>query len=65
MGANGQRMKFGKTLSDANVAELSAVSGFTPDQVRDWHTGFLVSILYMLLIYTFHIQYSSRLFDDK
>jgi hypothetical protein len=25
----------------------------------------LVSILYMLLIYTFHIQYSSRLFDDK
>ncbi len=57
MGANGQRMKFGKTLSDANVAELSAVSGFTPDQVRDWHTGFLVSILYMVFIYNIRPDY--------
>jgi hypothetical protein len=37
------RMKIGKTLTNENVAELSALSGFTPDQVREWHTGFLVS----------------------
>ena len=41
--SNGQRIKIGKTLSEENVAELSALSGFTHDQVRDWHTGFLVS----------------------
>ena len=39
----GPRMKIGKTLTDANIAELSALSGFTPDQVREWHAGFLVS----------------------
>ena len=45
MGNNqgGPRTKIGKTLTDANVIELAALSGFTPDQVRDWHTGFLVS----------------------
>lgn len=37
------RMKIGKTLTPENVTELSNLSGFTPDQVRDWHTGFLVS----------------------
>lgn len=45
MGNNpgGQRMKIGKSLTEANIAELSTLSGFTPQQVRDWHTGFLVS----------------------
>ena len=44
MGNNvGPRMKIGKTLTDENVAELATLSGFTPDQVREWHTGFLVS----------------------
>ena len=43
MGNGGQRMKYGKTLTDANIAELSGLSGFTPDQVREWHSGFLVS----------------------
>ncbi|CAF0782730.1 unnamed protein product [Adineta ricciae] len=41
MGNSGQRMKYGKTLTEANVAELSGLSGFTPDQVREWHSGFL------------------------
>lgn len=40
--ASGQRIKVGKTLSEENIAELSALSGFTHDQVREWHTGFLV-----------------------
>jgi len=41
--ANGQRVKIGKTLTEQNVAELSSLSGFTPAQVREWHSGFLVS----------------------
>ena len=35
--------KFRKKLTEANITELSSVSGFTPEQVREWHTGFLVS----------------------
>ncbi|CAF1678969.1 unnamed protein product, partial [Didymodactylos carnosus] len=31
----------GKTLSDSNLEELSRLSGFTQDQVREWHSGFL------------------------
>ena len=46
---NGQRVKVGKTLTDENVAELAALSSFAPEQVREWHTGFLVSRLYMRL----------------
>lgn len=42
---NGQITKIGKTLTDENVVELSKLSGFTSEQVRDWHTGFLVSHL--------------------
>jgi len=38
---NAPRVKLGKTLTTENVAELSALSGFTPDQVREWHAGFL------------------------
>lgn len=38
------RSKIGKTLTDENIAELSALSGFTPEQVRQWHAGFLVSV---------------------
>jgi len=30
-----------RTLSDADVNELSSLSGFTPQQVREWHSGFL------------------------
>ena len=41
--ADGPRLKIGKTLTDANIAELSGLTGFTPDQVREWHSGFLVS----------------------
>jgi len=29
-----------RTLSDADVNELSSLSGFTPQQVREWHSGF-------------------------
>jgi hypothetical protein len=43
MGNNETRVKRGKTLSDADVTELSNLSGFTPQQVREWHAGFLVS----------------------
>ena len=43
MGNNETRSKRGKTLSDTDVTELSNVSGFTPQQVREWHSGFLVS----------------------
>ncbi len=42
--AGAPRMKIGKTLTDENVAELSTLSGFTPEQVREWHRGFLVSL---------------------
>jgi hypothetical protein len=38
------KTKIGKVLTEENVAELSALSGFTPEQVREWHAGFLVSI---------------------
>lgn len=41
--ANGQTIKIGKNLTDENIAELSALSGFTAEQVQNWHTGFLVS----------------------
>ena len=43
MGNSEARVKRGKTLSDADVSELSTLSGFTPQQVREWHAGFLVS----------------------
>jgi hypothetical protein len=43
MGNSETRVKRGKTLSDADVTELSNLSGFTPQQVREWHAGFLVS----------------------
>ena len=45
MGNNETRAKRGKTLSDGDVTELSNLSGFTPLQVREWHSGFLVSTL--------------------
>ncbi len=43
MGSNESRVKRGKTISEADVSELSNLSGFTPQQVREWHSGFLVS----------------------
>ncbi len=46
MGSNESRVKRGKTLSDADVTELSNLSGFTPQQVREWHSGFLVSKIF-------------------
>jgi hypothetical protein len=46
MGGNESRVKRGKTLSDADVTELSNLSGFTPQQVREWHSGFLVSKIF-------------------
>ena len=52
MGNNEARVKRGKTLSDADVAELSTLSGFTPQQVRDWHIGFLVR-KFLLLLFLF------------
>jgi hypothetical protein len=42
--AAGPRLKIGKTLTAENISELSALTGYTPDQVREWHAGFLVSI---------------------
>ena len=44
MGNSGPRMKTGKVLTPQDVSELSAISGFTPEQVREWHAGFLVSM---------------------
>jgi len=44
----GQRLKIGKTLTSENIAELSSLSGFTPEQVVAWHTGFLVNMFYFL-----------------
>jgi len=41
MGANEARPKTGKTLTDSDVTNLSNLSGFTPQQVREWHAGFL------------------------
>ncbi|CAF1339319.1 unnamed protein product [Rotaria magnacalcarata] len=41
MGNKEARVKRGKALSDADVTELSNLSGFTPQQVREWHSGFL------------------------
>lgn len=43
MGNTEARTKRGKSLTDADVTELSNLSGFTPQQVREWHSGFLVS----------------------
>ena len=43
-------MKIGKTLTDANISELSAISGFTAEQVREWHAGFLVSRIEFLCL---------------
>lgn len=43
MGNSEARSKRGKNLSDSDVTELSNLSGFTPQQVREWHSGFLVS----------------------
>jgi hypothetical protein len=42
--AGAPRMKIGKSLTNENVAELATLSGFTADQVREWHSGFLVSL---------------------
>jgi hypothetical protein len=42
MGNSETRAKRGKALTDADVTELSNLSGFTPQQVREWHSGFLV-----------------------
>ena len=44
MGNNpgGKTIKVGKTLSDEEVIELSSLSGFTPEKVREWHSGFMV-----------------------
>jgi hypothetical protein len=46
MGNSETRVKRGKTLSDPDVTELSNLSGFTPQQVREWHSGFLVSKIF-------------------
>ena len=43
MGNTEAHTKRGKSLTDADVTELSNLSGFTPQQVREWHAGFLVS----------------------
>lgn len=43
MGNGESRGKHSKVLSDSDVNELSNLSGFTPQQVREWHSGFLVS----------------------
>lgn len=48
MGNKEARAKRGKALSEADVTELSSLSGFTPQQVREWHSGFLVSYLFLL-----------------
>jgi hypothetical protein len=50
MGNNAPRMKLGKQLTNENVTELSALSGFTGEQVREWHVGFLVSLLNIFLL---------------
>ncbi|CAF3928109.1 unnamed protein product [Rotaria sordida] len=34
-------VKTGKTLTDTDVSYLSNISGFTSQQVREWHAGFL------------------------
>jgi hypothetical protein len=47
----GQRIKFGKTLTEENVSELSALSGFTEEKVREWHAGFLVGIFILIFFY--------------
>ena len=47
---NGQTIKIGKNLTDENIAELSALSGFTPEQVQNWHTGFLVSRFLLVVL---------------
>jgi hypothetical protein len=49
MGNSESHAKRGKALSEADVAELSNLSGFTPQQVREWHSGFLVSRFIFLL----------------
>jgi hypothetical protein len=49
MGNSEAHVKRGKSLSDGDVAELSNLSGFTPQQVREWHSGFLVSSFVFLL----------------
>lgn len=49
MGNSEGRNKRGKNLAEADVTELSNLSGFTPQQVREWHSGFLVSNGVLLL----------------
>jgi len=51
--ADGPRTGIGKTLTEENVAELSALSGFRPEQVREWHASFLV-IIFQLLTFMFN-----------
>lgn len=43
-GGSSHGIKVGKVLSDSDVLELSALSGFTPEKVREWHAGFIVRI---------------------
>jgi len=38
------QVEIDKTLTDERVAELSTISGFTPEQVREYHTNFWVSV---------------------
>jgi len=39
-----ERIEIGKTLTEENVTDLSTISGFTSEKVREWHKVFLVSI---------------------
>ncbi len=63
MGNSETRVKRGKTLSDADVTELSNLSGFTPQQVREWHAGFLVSQRFLFffrqgILHQFHQKFN-------
>jgi hypothetical protein len=40
---NKDHIIIGKTLTDNDVSHLATISGFTLQQVRDWHARFLVS----------------------
>ena len=60
MGNSEARVKRGKTLSDGDVTELSNLSGFTPQQVREWHSGFLVSQFFLRPDVTHTLSLGSR-----
>lgn len=59
MGNKEARAKRGKALSDADVTELSNLSGFTPQQVREWHSGFLVSKLFIFSQMSYMLSFIS------